>query len=200
MKQKTMLVVSIVLTVFVITILGGVVSTVRGAGKENAATTTPTVDVTVAEPDPATLDANIQQAIQAREAAYQDLIAQANARLEQMQAEQEALQAQIKALQSQSIAPTSPAQVSPQEAAQIAAKYMGHSDLYSVETTSSNGATFYKVTFSSGDIVLVGLDGQVISVQSAPKVSSATQSRSSSSGGEHENHESHDDDHEGHDD
>ena len=200
MKQKTMLVVSIVLTVFVITIPGGVVSTVRGAGKENAATTTPTVDVAAAEPDPATLDANIQQAIQAREAAYQDLIAQANARLEQMQTEQEALQAQIKALQSQSIAPTSSAQVSPQEAAQIAAKYMGRSDLYSVETTSSNGATVYKVTFSSGDIVLVGLDGQVISVQSAPEVSSATQNRSSASGGEHENHESHDDDHEGHDD
>jgi len=118
-----------------------------------------------------------------------------------MQAEQEALQMQIKALQSQSIEPTSPTQVSPQEAAQIAAKYMGQSDLYSVETTSSNGATVYKVTFSSGDIVLVGLDGQVISVQSAPKVSSSPQSQSSSGGErEHENHEGHEDEHEGHDD
>lgn len=197
MKQKSMLVVSIVLTVFVLTILGGVVSTVRGAGKESATITTQVVDTATSAPDPTAIDANIQQAIQAREAAYQELIAQANARLAQMQAEQEALQAQIEALQSQSIEPTSPAQVSPQEAAQIAAKYMGRSDLYSVETTSSNGATVYKVTFSSGDIVLVGLDGQVISVQAAPKVSSSAQSRSSSSGGEHENH---DDDHEGHDD
>jgi uncharacterized membrane protein len=195
MKQKTLLVVSIVLTVFVLTILGGVVSTVQGAGKASTATNTQSADL--ASPDPATLDANIQQTIQAREAAYQDLISQANARLQQMQAEQEALQAQIKALQSQSSDPTSPAQVSPQQAAQIAAQYMGHSDLYSVETTSSNGATVYKVTFSSGNIVLVSLDGQVISVQSAPKASSSTQSRSSSSGGEHENH---DQEHEGHDD
>jgi uncharacterized membrane protein len=195
MKQKTLLVVSIVLTVFVLTILGGVVSTVQGAGKASTATNTQSADL--ASPDPATLDANIQQTIQAREAAYQDLISQANARLQQMQAEQEALQAQIKALQSQSSDPTSPAQVSPQQAAQIAAQYMGHSDLYSVETTSSNGATAYKVTFSSGNIVLVSLDGQVISVQSAPKASSSTQSRSSSSGGEHENH---DQEHEGHDD
>lgn len=195
MKQKTLLVVSIVLTVFVLTILGGVVSTVQGAGKASTATNTQSADL--ASPDPATLDANIQQTIQAREAAYQDLISQANARLQQMQAEQEALQAQIKALQSQSSDPTSPAQVSPQQAAQIAAQYMGHSDLYSVETTSSNGATVYKVTFSSGNIVLVSLDGQIISVQSAPKASSSTQSRSSSSGGEHENH---DQEHEGHDD
>ena len=195
MKQKTLLVVSIVLTVFVLTILGGVVSTVQGAGKASTATNTQAADL--ASPDPATLDANIQQTIQAREAAYQDLISQANARLQQMQAEQEALQAQIKALQSQSSDPTSPAQVSPQQAAQIAAQYMGHSDLYSVETTSSNGATVYKVTFSSGNIVLVSLDGQVISVQSAPKASSSTQSRSSSSGGEHENN---DQEHEGHDD
>ena len=195
MKQKTLLVVSIVLTVFVLTILGGVVSTVQGAGKASTATNTQSADL--ASPDPATLDANIQQTIQAREAAYQDLISQANARLQQMQAEQEALQAQIKALQSQSSDPTSPAQVSPQQAAQIAAQYMGHSDLYSVETTSSNGATVYKVTFSSGNIVLVSLDGQIISVQSAPKASSSTQSRSSSSGGEHENN---DQEHEGHDD
>jgi len=196
MKQKTLLVVSIVLTVFVLTILGGVVSTVQGAGKASTATNTQAADL--ASPDPAPLDANIQQTIQAREAAYQDLISQANARLQQMQAEQEALQAQIKALQSQSSAPTSPAQISPQTAAQIAAKYLGRSDLYSVESTSSNGASVYKVTFSSGDVVLVGLDGQVISVQAAPKVSSPSQSQSASSGGEHENHESHEQ--EGHDD
>lgn len=199
MKQKTVLVVSIVLTIFVLTILGGVVSTVRGAGKQDAAIVTQTTEVATSAPDPTAMEANIQQAIQARDAAYQELIAQANARLAQMQAEQEALQMQIKALQSQSIEPTSPAQVSPQEAAQIAAKYMGRSDLYSVETSSSNGTTVYKVTFSSGDIVLVGLDGQVISVQSAPKVSSSSQSQSSS-GGERENHEGHEDEHEGHDD
>jgi len=198
MKQKTMLVVSVVLTVFILTILGGVVYNVRGAGKENTLTATQVVET--AATDPAAVDASIQEAIQTRDAAYQELIAQANARLAQMQAEQEALQAQIKALQSQSIEPTSPAQVSPQEAAQIAAKYLGRSDLYSVETTSSNGATVYKVTFSSGDIVLVGLDGQVISVQRAPKVSSSNQSQSSSSSGEHENHDNHEQEHEGHDD
>jgi hypothetical protein len=37
-------------------------------------------------------------------------------------------------------------------------------DIYSVESTSVNGVNAYKVVFSSGQVVLVGLDGQLLSV------------------------------------
>jgi hypothetical protein len=58
---------------------------------------------------------------------------------------------------------TAPTQVSPQQAASIASQFLKKTDVYSVEGTSLNGANVYKVVFSSGDIVYVGLDGTVIS-------------------------------------
>ena len=61
-------------------------------------------------------------------------------------------------------APTQPAVLLPQEAAAIAANYLGRQDLYSVESATINGVDAFKVTFSSGDVAYVGLDGQVISV------------------------------------
>jgi hypothetical protein len=55
------------------------------------------------------------------------------------------------------------APVSPQDAAGIAAQFMNKQDVYSVESFTLDSANVYKVTFSSGDIVYVGLDGKVIS-------------------------------------
>jgi hypothetical protein len=49
-----------------------------------------------------------------------------------------------------------------QEAASIAAKYLGQNDLYSAENTVWNGVDAYKIVFSSGNIVYVSLDGQVL--------------------------------------
>ena len=59
--------------------------------------------------------------------------------------------------------PTAPVQVGPEQAASIAAQFMNKTDVYSVESFSLNGVNVYKVVFSSGDIVYVGLDGKVIS-------------------------------------
>src|SRR5512138_2931519 len=56
----------------------------------------------------------------------------------------------------------------PVEAAQLAAKVVGHNDLLSAETSSFNGAAAYMVTFTNNDVVYVGLDGQILSVQVAP--------------------------------
>jgi hypothetical protein len=99
-----------------------------------------------------------------------------------------------------------PVALTPEQAAQVAAQYWGRSDLYSVESAMLNGTTAYKVTFSSGDIVYVSPEGQVVSViaapvaipqnnalsfQSAPQVQPST----TFSGGEHEGGE-----HEGGDD
>lgn len=63
-----------------------------------------------------------------------------------------------------------PTQVGAEQAASIAAQYMNKTDVYSVETSSINGANAYKVVFSSGDIVFVGLDGKVISTSKLPPV------------------------------
>jgi hypothetical protein len=86
-------------------------------------------------------------------------------------------------------APT-PTVISPQDAAQIAAQYIHRSDLYAVESKSFKGMNAYMVTFSSGDVVYVNLQGQVLSVVSAPAANTTTNSPSfspsTSSGGEHE--------------
>ena len=58
---------------------------------------------------------------------------------------------------------TAPVRVSPEQAASIAAQFLKQSDVYSVEGITLNGVNVYKVVFSSGPIVYVGLDGVVIS-------------------------------------
>lgn len=57
------------------------------------------------------------------------------------------------------------AQVSPEQAASIAAQFMNKTDVYSVETFALNGVNVFKVVFSAGEIVYVGLDGVVISTE-----------------------------------
>jgi hypothetical protein len=64
----------------------------------------------------------------------------------------------------QSVQPTT-TQVTPTDAAIIAARYLGQQDVYSVEAAVMDYMNVYKVTFSSGNIVYVSLDGQIISVQ-----------------------------------
>lgn len=55
-----------------------------------------------------------------------------------------------------------PSVLAPQEAALVAANFLGRTDLYSVEFTVWNGTNVYKVTFSSGDVVYVDVNGQVL--------------------------------------
>jgi hypothetical protein len=69
-----------------------------------------------------------------------------------------------------------PAILSSQDAAQIAAWYIGRSDLYAVESGSLNGTSAYKVTFSSGDLVYVNQQGQVLSVVAAPSITTGSNS------------------------
>ena len=110
-----------------------------------------------------------------------------------------------------------PVNWTPEEAAALAAQVLGHDDLFSVEVTDLNGETVYLVTFSSGDLVYVSLDGQVRSIGQVQVETVVVNSgggggggggrggggggndQSSNSGGSHEEHEDHDE-HEGHDD
>jgi len=102
--------------------------------------------------------------------------------------------------------PTQPATITPEQATEIASKVMGKTDLYSVEIAQLEGVDAYLVTFSSGDLVYVGLDGQVLSISKLP-VTVVTLPNTGGGGGgntrnseEHESSEHEDEEHEGDDD
>jgi hypothetical protein len=186
--NKTAFVISAVLTAFLLAIAGGVVYTVRGVEKANAAQPAATQAVQAnTDPQPTQgLDPQTQQEIQQREATYQNLIAQANERLLQAQQKQQELQAQLAAMQASTVnaaATPAPVSVAPEQAAQIAAQYLNQTSVYSVETTLLKGETVYKVTMSSGDIAYVSLDGQIIGTQPAPVIQPSTSILANNSGG-----------------
>jgi len=57
-----------------------------------------------------------------------------------------------------------PVNLTPEQAADLASQVMGDTDLFSVETTEFNGETVYLITFSSGDLVYMSLDGRILSI------------------------------------
>jgi hypothetical protein len=89
---------------------------------------------------------------------------------------------------SQPVAVVPPTQVpqvvnlTPEAAAAVASKVLGRIDLYSVEVTQFEGADAYLVTFSSGDIVYLSLDGQILSISKLP-VTIISQPRNGGGGG-----------------
>jgi len=201
--NKTALVISAVLTAFLLAVAGGIVFTVRGVETANAAKLADTSTQTTQSLEPQTqsdqgLDPQTQQEIQQREATYQDLIAQANERLVQAQQKQQELQAQLAALQStadNSTQAPAPAPVAPEQAAQIAAQSLNQTSIYSVETSLLKGEMVYKVTMSSGDIAYVSLDGTFIGVQPAPVIQPSTRILTHNGGGDYDDeHEDGDDD------
>ena len=96
-----------------------------------------------------------------------------------------------------------PTIITPEEAAQLAAQVIGHENLLSAETSNFNGADAYLITFTNNDLVYVGLDGQVLSVQLAPvfvNVPAPARNNNNNNQGNnnrgdssHEDHEEHDD-------
>jgi hypothetical protein len=191
--KKTALWISLALTAFLLLVAAGIVTAVKSAQEVNAASaqaSDPTVQPATETPTQA-IDPALQQAIKDRETAYQNMIAEANARLLQAQKDEQALQSQVQALQQSSnpapnLQPTPlPAGITPQQAAQIAGSYIHRTDAYSVESVSTNGTIVYKVTFSSGDVVYVSTTGQVVSVQNASRASAPAPAQPPS--GEHDN-------------
>jgi len=90
-----------------------------------------------------------------------------------------------------------PSVVTPEQAAQLAVQVIGHDNLLSAESASFNGVNAYKITFTNNDIVYVGIDGQVLSVQVAPvivSVGAPARARDNNSKNNNESkHEEHDD-------
>ncbi len=67
-----------------------------------------------------------------------------------------------------------PAVITPELAAQLAAQVVGNPNLFSAESSSLNGTNAYKITFTNNDVVYVGLDGQILGIQVAPVVVNAS--------------------------
>ena len=79
--------------------------------------------------------------------------------------------------------PTQVVNITPEEAAAIASKVIGRTDLYSVEGAQLEGVDAYLVTFSSGDLVYIGMDGKVLSI-SKIAVTVVTQGHHGGGGGD----------------
>jgi uncharacterized membrane protein YkoI len=87
--------------------------------------------------------------------------------------------------------PQSAPQIDAQQAAQIAANYLGEGDVLDIQLVNFNGATVYQVSFFSGNVVFVTPTGQVAYVQMAASANSGGAGGGGSfgpsySGGEHE--------------
>jgi hypothetical protein len=103
--------------------------------------------------------------------------------------------------------PTQVTNITAEAAAALASQVINRTDLFSAEITQFNGADVYLITFSSGDIVYVSFDGQILSIskiavtvinQPAPNNGgggNGGNNGNNSGGGEHEDGE-----HEGDDD
>jgi hypothetical protein len=65
-------------------------------------------------------------------------------------------------------APTQATTITPEAAATLASQVINRTDLFSAEITQLDGVDVYLVTFSSGDIVYVSLDGQILSISKLP--------------------------------
>ncbi len=203
--NKTAFVISIVMTTFVLMAVAGIAYALNESQRAAAAALQATVSTpisTVADPTAQpTSDTSVQDAINQREAAYQALIAQANARLEQAQQQEQVLQTQLNALQSASATATQAATaaqsaLTTDQAVAIASKFLRQTSVYSIETVSYQGAQVYMVTFSSGDIVYVGMDGTIIGSVSAQQQNAQVSqgggsggSRFSGGEGEHDSYE-----------
>jgi len=122
----------------------------------------------------------------------------------------EAVQAQAEVTQvpDQPIAVVSqPVNLTPEQAADLASQVMGDTDLFSVEVTEFNGENVYLITFSSGDLVYMSLDGKILSIGKLDVVvvNVPTDNNGKGNNGTKPSHDDdhdgdHDEDHEEHDD
>ena len=146
--------------------------------------------------------------------AYQNFVQTDQAVQAEPVAEEVQSQPQVQTVAQEQPAPAeASADLTPNEAIDLAVKVMGQDDLYSIEMTELNGESVYLVTFTSGNLIYISLDGQVRAIDEIEvltvvvNVSSGGGDRSStdrsnnssnSSGGEHEDHEDEHEDHEEH--
>jgi hypothetical protein len=199
MTQKTALILSVVLTAFLLVVGGGVIA--RVSQPEAISAATPTVAPTVAAPAN-DVTAQVQGLVQQREAQYRQLIEQANQRLADMNQQLAAVQvAQAVPAPARVAAPAAPAPAQP-AAPQIALSFDAARDIAvqaanfatmirAPELVRFEGKVAYEVGFtrgvvyvdaSSGGVLFNGTQGSGVSAQP-------------SSGDDHDHDDDHDDDH-----
>jgi len=158
MKTKSILIISTVLSVIILLVIGGVGMTALSNNAESAKKATQAAQE---------MDPTLKQAFIDREAAYQAAIAEANARLQQMneQQKQPAQQAQLPQ------SPTAGQQVvdsqfavTSEEAAKIAEKAVTGkgAPLKTSELVSLDGKSVYDVAFQLGSVYIDSASGQVL--------------------------------------
>jgi uncharacterized membrane protein YkoI len=141
MKPKTTLLVSIALTAFILVIIGSVVSSAAARGGDGSTLGS---------------DPQIQQAVLEREAAYNQMLEEANSRIAELQAELDNRQ--------DNGAGGAEVNVSPEEAVQIAGDVAasGATSLGDPELVSFEGTTAYEVPYEEGNIYVAADTGEVL--------------------------------------
>jgi uncharacterized membrane protein YkoI len=85
-----------------------------------------------------------------------------------------------------------PSPVTAEQAAQVAASYMGNNNVYRVDIVELYGMNVYRVKFTNSDVVFVDQFGQILLVRLAPAGSESEEHEGDDHGDE--DHEEHDDD------
>jgi uncharacterized membrane protein YkoI len=207
MTQKTAVLISGILTAFLLVIGGGLV------GRMSSQSATAPLPTTIASAPVAAIDpsAQVVAQLQQREAQYQQLIDQANQRLQQAYAQQQAAVAQInqaraatapQVQQSQAAAAAAPAQpaaptLSADSAINIAIDASGGKRMIRTpELVMFEGSVAYEIGFTNGAIYVDAYSGAVLyngvtarhaggsTVASQPPASGGTPSGSGDDGGE----------------
>jgi hypothetical protein len=175
MKHRTALIVSAGVTAFVLVVMGAVAGLAASGARAQEAT------------QQATLDPAIEAQLQAREADYQAMLAEANTRLEDAYAKIEELQAQQPPAESD----TQVYPISPDLAVGLVLnEYPGATLLRWPELVDFQGTVAYEIVLDRGKVYLGATNGAIL------WTGVNNQAVSSSGGrGEHEDHE-----HEGDDD
>lgn len=108
-------------------------------------------------------------------------------------------QAEVAPVSVQTVAVVSqPVTLTPEQAADLASQVMGDNSLFSVEVTQFNNESAYLVTFSSGDLVYISMDGRILSIDKLDVVVvsvPADNNGKDSNGAKPRNDDDHDDDH-----
>lgn len=175
MINRKALMLSIGITTFVIVLIGGVYAAYATAGEKQS------VDMTVEE---LLDDPEVQAVLQEREAAYQQLIDEANQRLEAQSQEAESQETESEAEEYP---------ISVGLAVALAQDALGGGTLIrNVELVSVNGRVAYELIFDRGEVYIDAVSGAILYNSSASE-QMADRSRSHDDDDDHE-HEGDDDD------
>jgi uncharacterized membrane protein YkoI len=146
MQQRTALLVALGLTAFVLVVISSLITSFnRGSMLANSPATATNAPVGAVD----AFDPTTQALIAARDAAYQQALAEANQQIEQANAQVVQANAQLAAQ------PTASQPISKEQAIQVAITYRGGGTVAEVQREQERGAQVYEVKFSDGAKVYV---------------------------------------------